>query len=593
MRFFFTAILTVLAMLVAILSLPASLYAFGSNPPLPNTSAPGQGTCASCHGTLTAGSGVTVNVPSSYTPGGAAVSMTVTIPATGGFELEVGTQISNVQAGTLTAGSNDAVSTVGGIQFAYSTAETTSWTFSWKPPTTNVGNVVLYVTGGGHSPNYSNNFVMMPAAAAPPPPPPPPPPAASLSATPTTLTFNYQSGTSTPGSQPVLVSSSGAALSYKVATSGGTWLSAGSASGNTPGSVNVSVNPTGLQPNTYSGTVTITSSGATGSPQTVNVKMVFNSAPPPTTPTPPPAPPQPPTTTLSLSATPQSLSFNYQIGGRLPAPRTLTITSTGGSTSYTATESDPWLKINPTSGSSTPGKIQASVNPTGLSAGTYGAQINVSAPNGKTATISVSLNITSGSSQGGRGGSAPGGMYAQPYMYDPTQSGTLAATWVDNLGTSPHNSSDPRNQGFLIAKSASAPANTTAGLTIQNVTGVSLTSLGFDLRAGVQCGPDSPQFVVVTTNGVTHSVGGCSSSLATPQSSAPMGWTHLQFDPASATPPISQTDQVQSISVVLGKGANQSPLTSTPTTGSIAVIDNITVNGMPVGKRSTSSSTDD
>jgi hypothetical protein len=153
MRFFFTAILTVLAMLAAILSLPVSSYAFGSNPPLPNTSAPGQGTCATCHGTLTAGSGVTVNAPSSYTPGGAAVPMTVTIPATGGFELEVVTQISNVQAGVLAAGPMGAVSTVGGIQFAYSTGETTSWTFNWTPPTTNVGSVVLYVTGGGHGTN--------------------------------------------------------------------------------------------------------------------------------------------------------------------------------------------------------------------------------------------------------------------------------------------------------------------------------------------------------------------------------------------------------------------------------------------------------
>ena len=59
----------------AILSVPVLLYSFGSNPPLGNTGAPGQGTCASCHGTLTSGSGVTVNAPSSYTPGGAAVSM--------------------------------------------------------------------------------------------------------------------------------------------------------------------------------------------------------------------------------------------------------------------------------------------------------------------------------------------------------------------------------------------------------------------------------------------------------------------------------------------------------------------------------------
>src|SRR6516225_7167192 len=103
-----TAIL--IALVVSVLSIPVMVYAFGSNPPLGNTGAPGQGTCASCHGTLTAGSGVTVTHPTTYTPGGAAVPMTVSIPSTGGFELAVLTQSGNTQAGTLAPGSGDAVS---------------------------------------------------------------------------------------------------------------------------------------------------------------------------------------------------------------------------------------------------------------------------------------------------------------------------------------------------------------------------------------------------------------------------------------------------------------------------------------------------
>src|SRR6516162_9294727 len=85
-----TAIL--IALVVAVLSIPVIVHAFGTNPPLPYTGAPGGlGTCASCHGTLTAGSGVTVTgVPTTgYTPGGAAVPMTVHIPSTGGFQLAV------------------------------------------------------------------------------------------------------------------------------------------------------------------------------------------------------------------------------------------------------------------------------------------------------------------------------------------------------------------------------------------------------------------------------------------------------------------------------------------------------------------------
>jgi hypothetical protein len=273
------------------------------------------------------------------------------------------------------------------------------------------------------------------------------------------------------------------------------------------------------------------------------------------------------TGTGTLTPTPTSLSFNYQMGGRLPSSRALSITSTGGSTTYTAKETDPWLSINPTSGG-TPGSIRASVNPTGMAAGSYGGQINITAQNGKTTTVPVALIITSGS-----GGGTSGAMFAQPYMTD-SQSGTVAAAWVDNLGASPLSTTDPRNRGLVLAKDATAPANAWAGAVIQNVTGMSLTELSFDFRASIPCSADSPHFVVVTMDGTTQTYGGCKSSSAATTTSAPTGWTHLQFDLSQATRATSSP--VQSISLVLDKG--------TASTGSIAVIDNIAVNGVPVGK---------
>src|SRR5215831_19264730 len=162
-----TAIL--IALVVAVLSIPVMMHAFGTSPamPLGNTGAPGQGTCASCHGTLTAGSGVTVTAPTTYTPGGAAVPMTVNIPSTGGFQLAVLTTPGNVQAGGLAAGSaQDVVTTLNNIQYASSAVETTSWTFLWAPPATNVGSVKLYVTGGTLGTNYSNSYTIAAPAAA-------------------------------------------------------------------------------------------------------------------------------------------------------------------------------------------------------------------------------------------------------------------------------------------------------------------------------------------------------------------------------------------------------------------------------------------
>jgi hypothetical protein len=266
------------------------------------------------------------------------------------------------------------------------------------------------------------------------------------------------------------------------------------------------------------------------------------------------------------------------MGGRTPSSKTLAITSTSGPTSYSATETDPWLSITPTSGN-TPGNLRASINPAGMAAGTYGAQINISTSNGKTLTVPVSLTITSGSG----GGGTPSGLNAQPSVSDP-QSGTLAAAWVDNLGASPHSSSDPLNRGLVLAKDASASANSWAGATIQNVTGMSLTVVGFDYLAGIPCSAGLPHFVIVTTDQMKHTVGGCSSTAAVPQSSTPMGWTRLWFDPTQASPAISSNSQVQSISIVLDKGTTQTG--STPT-GSIVVIDNIYINSAFVGKGTT------
>jgi len=279
------------------------------------------------------------------------------------------------------------------------------------------------------------------------------------------------------------------------------------------------------------------------------------------------------TTTGVLTASPSSLSFNYQMGGSSPSARTLAITSTGGSSSFTATETDPWLSIAPKSGTSTPASITASVNPAGMAPGSYGAQINVTA-NGKTLTVPVALIITAASGGDG-GGGTPGNMTAQPFVSD-TQSGALAASWVDNLGTSPHDGSDPRNRALVLSKGASASTNSWAGANIQNVTGMSLTELGFDFRAAIQCSTDSVHFLITTTDGTQHTLGGCTSSAATAQSTTPAGWMRLRFDPSKATPPISPTDHVQSISLALDKG-------------SIAVIDNIYINNAFTGKGSSTS----
>jgi uncharacterized protein (TIGR03437 family) len=97
----------------------------------------------------------------------------------------------------------------------------------------------------------------------------------SVSASPTTLTFNYRAGDAAPASQPVTVSGSGsAALAFTAtASSTGNWLVVSPTSGTTPATVNASINTAGLTTGTYNGTILVAGSGGAPGSTTVNVTL--------------------------------------------------------------------------------------------------------------------------------------------------------------------------------------------------------------------------------------------------------------------------------------------------------------------------------
>ena len=392
-------------------------------------------------------------------------------------------------------------------------------------------------------------------------------PAPGLSASPKTLSFSYQSGGGMPAAQPIMISSSGAALSYMVAASG-TWLSATPTSGSTPGTVNVSVSPASMAAGTYKGTVTITPSGAAGSPQTITVTLVVSAGGG--------------TGSSSMKITPSTLHFSYQTGDQMPSAKKLTITSTSAPLSYTASYSGgSWITVSPTGGT-TPGTIRVSVNPAGMSAGSYSGAIDVSAPGAKTFSVTVTLDVTSSNDDNDDGGQGSD-LHAEPYVYDPTHSGAVAAQWVDGVGVPLHNGKNAGYQGLLLSKNASASADAQAGAVIKNAQGLTLTELGFDVRDGGQCSAGSPHFVVVTSDNVTHVVGGCGKG-TTQTSLAMIGWKRMQFDPSKpeqASPPITPGQQVKSIAVMLDQG----PEAGASAAGGIVVLDNISINGKVAGKK--------
>ena len=99
------------------------------------------------------------------------------------------------------------------------------------------------------------------------------PPVVSLNVSPSSLTFNYQTGaTAAPPPQTVnLTNPASGVINYTVGSISQSWLSVAPQSGSTPGSVSVSVAPQGLAPGTYTGTFVLSATNV--SPDTVTVTL--------------------------------------------------------------------------------------------------------------------------------------------------------------------------------------------------------------------------------------------------------------------------------------------------------------------------------
>jgi hypothetical protein len=206
-------------------------------------------------------------------------------------------------------------------------------------------------------------------------------PQAVLAPSPTSFSFSAAQGGANPAAQPISVTSNFAA-SFSIASSAA-WLSVSPPAGNTPATDSVSVNITGRAQGTYNGTLTFTPSDPASPSQTVPVTLTVSPAPPPP----------------ALSVAPLSLSFSGQAGGANPGPQSIQINNTGGGTlSFTASKSQSWLTVSPSSGSA-PNTLTASVNIASLQAGSYSDSIQVSAAGAQNSpqTVGVTLTVSSGS----------------------------------------------------------------------------------------------------------------------------------------------------------------------------------------------------
>jgi hypothetical protein len=190
---------------------------------------------------------------------------------------------------------------------------------------------------------------------------------------PSTLAFTFIQNGALPAAQSLQITGSQSFTASAATAAGGTWLAVTPESGTGNVSLSVSVNPAGLAPGNYNGSITVTPAG--GVAQTVAVTLTV-SAP------------------VSLAATPNPLAFAYTAGNPAPAAQTVAITSTGQAVTFTATASSSgWLSVTQ-SGASTPATLSVAVNPADLGAGSYNGSIALSGDSGALQlNIAVTLTV--------------------------------------------------------------------------------------------------------------------------------------------------------------------------------------------------------
>jgi uncharacterized protein (TIGR03437 family) len=225
------------------------------------------------------------------------------------------------------------------------------------------------------------------------------------------LAFAAAPGASGTSSQTVDVSSSGARVRFRVGTSAA-WLQASPAEGTTTANVSISVNPAGMPPGSYNGSVTITPD--VGGARTISVSLTISSQP-------------------MLTVSPAAIHLMHRVGGEAPMPVPVMLFSEAR-LSYTAqVTGGGWLSVSRPSGR-LPDFIEVAANPEGLAPGVYTGTLSVSAADAFNTpqTITVKLTVKAPAPVISAGGI----VNAASYRFDAIAPGTLISIFGENLAPS-------------------------------------------------------------------------------------------------------------------------------------------------------------
>jgi uncharacterized protein (TIGR03437 family) len=131
----------------------------------------------------------------------------------------------------------------------------------------------------------------------------------------------------------------------------------------------------------------------------------------------------------TIATSPASLQFSYTVGGTTPDAQSVQLTNSGsGTLSWTATASQSWLSVTPSSGTA-PSTLSISVSPASLSAGTYTGNVQVTASGASNTPLTIGVTLTV-SQAAGPPPTITGVLNAASY-----QAIVAPATWVSIFGT--------------------------------------------------------------------------------------------------------------------------------------------------------------
>ena len=204
---------------------------------------------------------------------------------------------------------------------------------------------------------------------------PPAPPALSVS--PASVSLSTTEGAASPAARTLTVSNTGGGTLNWTASDDAPWLDVSPASGTGGATITVTPATAGLAQGTYEADVTVTATGASGSPRVVPVTLTVGPPPP------------------LRGVCPARESMGGTRGGARAAAETIDLSNGGGGTlSWTASENVPWLSLAPAGGS---GAGTVTVTPTlaGLAAGrdTTDLTITAAGATGSPRVVPVTLAV--------------------------------------------------------------------------------------------------------------------------------------------------------------------------------------------------------